>query len=271
MVYDHRLLLRKGDSMSEKKRPKLHELLAVESDLDATAKKVMEEAKTTFVKKVDHFIGAHKSLKMFDEQRAQEELAAAEHKELVTTVGKKLAYIRKPIVRLWDAVLQKDATNQTAVADLVVDGEILGRDLPATWLLGMEQKLRGLRAVYEAVPTHAPGFDWVPDPDRGEGVFRSAHTENKDKTEKKLRADVVVPATEHHPAQVRDYTENVKVGVFRVERWCGTVSPAEKSAYLERIDKLIRAVKKARVRANNVEIKKVTVAKKLFSYVHGVE
>lgn len=255
--------------MSDKKRvAKLHELLAVESDLDATAKKVMEEAKVTFTKKVDHFIGAHKGLKMFDEQRAQEELAATEHKALVTTVPRKLDYIRKPITRFWDAVLQKDATNQVAYADLVVDGEVLGEGLPATWLLGMEQKLRSLRAVYEAAPTHAPGVEWIPDPDRGEDVFKAAHPETKDKAEKKLRADVIVPATEHHPAQVRDYTENVKVGVFSVDRWCGTITPARKSEYLERIDKLIRAVKKARVRANNVEVKKVRVASKLFDYIH---
>jgi hypothetical protein len=253
----------------EKHAPKLHELLAVESDLDATAKKVMEEAKTTFVKKVDHFLGAHKSLHMFDEQRSQEEAGAAEHKALVTTVGKKLDYIRKPIIRLWDAVLQKDATNQAAVADLVVDGEVIAEALPATWLLGMEQKLRGLRAVYEAIPTHAPGIDWVPDEQRGKGIFKANNPETKDKTEKVVRADVVVPATDHHPAQVREYAENVKVGVFTVERWCGTISPAQKSEYLERIDRLIRAVKKARVRANNAEVKKLTVAKQLFDYVHG--
>lgn len=256
--------------MSDKKRtPKLHELLAVEADLDATAKKVMEEAKNTFVKKVDHFLGAHKGLHMFDEQRSQEEAGAQEHKALVTTVGKKLAYIRQPIVRLWDAVLQKDATNQDARADLVVDGEVIASDLPATWLLGMEQRLRGLRAVYEAVPTHAPGIEWVPDSDRGEGIFKAAHPETKDKTEKVVRADVVVPPTDHHPAQVREHAENVKVGVFTIERWCGTISPAKKSEYLERIDRLIRAVKKARVRANNAEVRKLTVAKKLFDYVHG--
>lgn len=256
--------------MSDKKRsPKLHELLAVESDLDATAKKVMEEAKTTFTKKVDHFLGAHKGLRMFAEERTQEEAGAAEHKALVTTVGKKLDYIRKPIVRLWDAVLQKDATNQTATADLIVDGDVIAEALPATWLLGMEQKLRGLRAVYEAIPTHAPGIEWVPDEQRGKDVFKAAHPETKDKTEKVVRADVIVPATEHHPAQVREHAENVKVGVFTIERWCGTISPAKKSEYLERIDRLIRAVKKARVRANNVEVKKLQVASKLFDYVHG--
>jgi len=256
--------------MSEEKRsPKLHELLAVENDLDATAKKVMEEAKVTFTKKVDHFLGAHKGLHMFDEQRSQEEAGAAEHKALVTTVGKKLDYIRQPITRLWDAVLQKDATNQKAVADLIVDGETIGTGLPATWLLGMEQKLRKLREVYEAIPTHAPGIDWVPDDNRGEGVFKAAHPETKDKTEKVVRADVIVPATDHHPAQVREYSENLKVGVFTIDRWCGTISPAKKSEYLERIDRLIRAVKKARVRANNVEVNRITVAKRLFDYIHG--
>lgn len=249
--------------------PKLHEVLAVESDLETTAKKVITEARNTFSKKHDHFIGVHKKLRMFDEQRQHEEAGAEEHKELVTSVGGKLKHVEKHTSRWFDALLQKERTNQDAKADLVVDGEVLLEDAPATWLLGMEKRLKLLRGVYEDIPTRAPGFSWIQDSERGAGVYRSEHLEKKDKTEKTMNHKVIVPATKEHPAQVEKWSDNVKVGVFEIERWTSMLSPAEKSRLLDRIDKLIRACKKARQRANQTDVVKLSVAKKLFEFIDG--
>ena len=47
------------------------------------------------------------------------------------------------------------------------------------------------------------------------------------------------------------------------------ISPAEKSAILGRLDKLTRAVKKARQKANTAEVTKVTIGEELFKYIHG--
>ena len=63
---------------------KLHEILAVEGDLEATAKKIINEAINTFSKKADHFIEAHRSLKMFDEERQHEN--STERKEICKLV-----------------------------------------------------------------------------------------------------------------------------------------------------------------------------------------
>lgn len=259
-----------ADEQQTKKRvPRLHEVLAVEADLEGTAKKVIGEARTTFSKKHDHFLGHRKSLRMFDEQRKHEEAGAEEHKELVTTVPDKLKYVQGKVVRWFDALLQKEATNQDARADLIVDGDVLIENVPATWLLGMETRLKLLREMYEDIPTRAPGVNWVPDEERGDGVFKGLHLETKDKTEKTIQHKVVVPATKEHPAQVERWSDNIKVGVFEVERWTSMISPAQKSGYLDRIDKLIRACKKARQRANQAEVRKLSVAKKLFGYIDG--
>lgn len=126
-----------------------------------------------------------------------------------------------------------------------------------------------VREVYEAIPTRQPGISWVPDPNRGEGVFRAEHIERKDKTEKAIRHKVVVPATEHHPAQVERWSDNDKVGVYELERWTSMISPAQKSEYLERIDKLIRACKKARQRANKAEVVNRSVSRNVFRYING--
>lgn len=139
--------------MADKKTPKLHEVLAVEADLEGAAK-ILDEALVTFNKKVDHFSGHHKTLKMFDEARVTEEEGAEEHKEIVTTVDQKLAYLTKPIAKWWDALAQKERTNQEARADLVIDGEVLLEQVPATMLLGLESRLRMVRNVFDAIPTH---------------------------------------------------------------------------------------------------------------------
>lgn len=250
-------------------KAKLHELLAVEADLETTAKKVLQEAADTFNKKSDHFLGYVKTLHMFDENRANEEEGAQESKELVTTVQAKLDYVSKSLVRYWDALLQKEATNQTATADLVVDGMVLVEAAPATWLLGMESRLRALRLVYEAVPTWAPGIDWVPDETRGKGVYKASAPVKTDKTEKAIAWKVLVPPTDKHPAQVEKWVDNPKVGVFSHQRWISSWSSAQKSDALDRLDKLIRAVKKARQRANSAEVNKRKAAQVLVDYLRG--
>jgi hypothetical protein len=254
--------------MAQKKVPKLHEVLAVEADLEGAAKRVLDEAKTTFTKKAEHFMGYHKQLKMFDEARAMEEEAAEEHKDPVTTVFDKLKYIQKPVARWWDALAQKERTNQDARADLVVDGEVLLEDMPATLLLGLEGRLKKLREVYEAIPTTPPSMTWEPDSSKGDGYYKSAHAEKRDKTEKDFRSHIVVPATKEHPAQAQTWTENVRIGVLTTDRWTTTITPADKSALLERIDKLIRSTKKARQQANSTPLVKVQVGQKLLDFIH---
>ena len=47
------------------KKPVLHELLAVEGDLDGAHKKILEETRVTFTKRSDHFIGQHRKFESF--------------------------------------------------------------------------------------------------------------------------------------------------------------------------------------------------------------
>lgn len=246
--------------------PKLHEILAVEGDLDATAKKVVEEATVTFVKKPDHFLEAHRTLSMFDEGRSQEN--TEESKALVTTVADKLSYVKGHVAKYLDTFAQKEATNQTAVADLTFEGAVFNK-VPATCLLGLESKLKALRSMYEAIPTLQPGIDWALDPERGNNIYKAVELETRMKTEKQIQHKILVDPTDHHPAQVEKWTADVSVGKFTDRKWSGMMSPAEKSDLLGRLDTVIRAVKKARQRANTAEVVPVTIGKALLDYIHG--
>lgn len=252
---------------------KLHEVLAVLPDLDGAAKKIREEAIVTFSKKANHFMGSHKTLKMFDEGRQAEEAGAEEHKPLVTTVGAKLTYVQESQEKHLDALLQMEATNQQARADLIVEnpktGEqhALAKDLPATFLLGLESRMRSLRAVLETIPTLDPAHEWVKDPSQGDGVYRAAHSATTWKQEKAIRHQVLVQPTKEHPAQIEKWVENITVGTYTTALHSGMFSPGEKSDLLARIDALIKGAKQARQRANATEVQQRREAEKLFNFI----
>ena len=253
---------------------KLHELLAVEGDLEGSYKKIIEEAKTTFSKRADHFFGFHRKCEMYDESATA---PPDEYKEMDTTVQDKLNYTQDFIVRYFDAVLQKEQTNQEAKADLIVDGEVISTDLPATFLLGLESRLKAVRSMYETLPTLPPGVKWEKDPTRGKDIWVTAHPEKKPKTAKTFQHKVLVPAQfpkegeggQSLPAQIEKWEETITVGMYVKTVWSGMVTPAQKSDYLSRIDKLIRATKKARQRANSTQVIKRTIGEKLFNFING--
>jgi hypothetical protein len=70
--------------------------------------------------------------------------ASSETKEMDTTVKEKLEYFLKSMVQSVDVTASKDATNQVAIADLEVNGVVVAKDLPATTLLTLETKVKGL-------------------------------------------------------------------------------------------------------------------------------
>lgn len=244
----------------------LHELLAVEADLDGAHKKILDETRLTFVKKADHFMGQHRKLEMFVEDGIT---YPEEFKKIDTTVQAKLDHMQKTEVRYFDALLQKEATNQKATADLIVDGIVIVTDLPATFLLGMETRMKHLRVAYENIPTLAPGIEWEVDASQGDNIYKTTKPQEKLKTESVIEAVVLYEATKEHPAQIKEVSNVKTVGKYSLTAWSGMITPAEKSILLGRIDKLIRAFKKARQRANTTPVDVRTIGENLFSFING--
>lgn len=244
----------------------LHELLAVEGDLEGIHKRTLDETRITFTKEVALFLGQHRKLEIFvDDGISYPE----DHKELDTTVYEKLDTLTAAEKRYFDAMLAKEATNQVAVADLVVDGVVIGKSLPATFLLGMEKRLKHLRSAYEVIPTLQPGIAWVKDETMGPGIYKTEKPSEKLKTETIVEPVVLYEATKEHPAQIKEVSKTNTIGKYVTTSWCGMISPAEKTAILGRIDKLTRAFKKARQRANTTEVINKTVGAEIFAYING--
>lgn len=234
--------------------PKLHEILAVESDRTAAANAAIAETTNTFAKKPHHYMGHQSSYAPFaEDDTADSELDTL---ELVDTVQKKLEFTLGLFGRGVDVQITKEKTNQSdsARADVEVDGFTLLRDMPATALLALEARLKVLLPMFHQIPTLAPGKQWAPAPDIGAGVYRDVQPEVKVRTKKEAVHETVVQATQYHPAQVVSSTKDIPVGKTTKYVWSGMVSPARKSQLIGRLQALIGAVREARCRANCAEI-----------------
>lgn len=251
---------------------KLHEILAVEGDREKTAKAIQEETSVAFYKKEHLFEGFTRSLKMLVDNETNAALEAAEKEvSIVTeTVPSKLEYMAQRMVGWFDVTLQKDVANSKAVADIVVEGKKIAEKVPATYLLALEKRLAKLRPVYLSLPTLDPDKLWVPDATAAlENTWRTQDPVITKKTAKTIKHKVLYEATDRHPAQIKEYSEEDITGTYEKNSMSGKITPANKATMLHRLDVLTEAVKRARMRANGQEIEDVRIGQSLFDYIHG--
>lgn len=248
----------------------LHELLAVEADKQALFKSRVDETVSIFSGKPDLFLGTEKHLESLSDELDENTLSGFdEFHELTTTVKDKLRQTFEFVNEYVDVNLQKEVTNQTAKADLVLDGITIATGLPATFLLGLESKLKTIRVMFEAIPVLAPGIAWVPDPGKGADVFKTKNPQKKFKTAKTFKHKVLYEATDKHPAQIEKWEETVNVGMYVQTVWSGMITSAEKAIMLTKLDKLIQATKQARQRANCEEVQERKIGLELMNYLIG--
>ena len=248
----------------------LHELLAVEKDVRGTGTKIIEETINTFSKKHQLFSTHSKlytPLKDDDKDCPDEEKPAP-----ISTIGDKLDYFQKHMVKLFDVILQKEFANTEANADIVIDLNdedrvILAEKVPVVALVQLENLFELLRSkVYDIIPTLDPVKAWREDTNAGKGYFISEIT-TRQKTSKINKPVVLYPATDKHPAQVQLVSEDIPVGTWDMTYYSGMISPAEKSNTLKRVDMILEALRKARARANKALVTKKKIGDRLFKFI----
>lgn len=230
---------------------KLHELLAIETNLETQAAKVRSDLANTFEKK------RH----LFEEKRtvflplAEGELASIElQSDLQSTVPKELDWVQGHIIKALDASYQVAETNTQARADVILeDDTLLLQSVPATALLELEKRLAEISNLIKAIPTLDPAKGFGSDPQRGAGVYKAREVV-KTRTKKVAKVIVKYEATKEHPAQTEMVTEDVPTGKIQEQEWSGLLTPADKSALIDRVEILARAVRRARSRANEAEV-----------------
>ena len=240
-----------------------HELLAVERQLEIASKNLIEESLKTLHKE-NLFKGQVRTLTHFDGGKSN--LDESNAVQLESTVSENIDYIKPAVSRYWDSVLQKEATNQEANGDIIIDGKEIAKNVPVSFLLGLETKLAGIRLVYAAAHTLPPGIKWDQDQNEREGVF-TAEKVISFKEEKAPQFKIAYEATKEHPADVREVMITDKVGKYETTQTCGLWTPKEKAQRLANIDKLLAAVKTARTRANKQEVTVRSIGEDLFKFI----
>jgi hypothetical protein len=247
-------------------KTKLHQLLAVLSDRKGQAQKIITETHVAFAKKPQHF---QEKVSTYQTKDEKGDTFPDEHSPMVTTVHAKLDWTWRAVCRWVDIVIQQEMTNSLAKADVVVEGTVILKDVPATALLALEKILKLVRGMLNVIPTYDPSERWDEDPDMGKSIWR-AEVRYRQKTKKDMKPVVLYEATEFHPAQVEKVSEDIIIGTWEDRRWSGELSPTQKAEILERLDELAAAVKKARMQANTVKVvalPKGGLAANLFKYV----
>ncbi len=172
----------------------------------------------------------------------------------------------KILTKLFDITAAKDWANCQAKADIVVDGQTLARDVPATYLLFLEKQLVDLHTFVKKLPTLDPSESWAFDPSADCFVTDPVQTA---KTKKVPRNHVKAEATEKHPAQVEVFHEDVVVGYWKTVKFSGALPASRVKELLDRVDKLQQAVKFAREEANSLEAPDKKVGDSVFGYLFG--
>jgi hypothetical protein len=249
---------------------KLHEILAVEAGLAETANRVKKETTKTLGTKHSIFEGLVKSHVVFAEEN-QYLVQAPDIKEVQTTVDDQLNFMGSELARYWDASLQKEEANQRAKAQIIIDDKPIGPELPAIVLLSMEKKLESLLAVYNAIPTLDASKAWEADNTYAiPGVFRTKHSSERQQTITVKDWIEVSPATREHKAQIVQSEKTEVLGKYITDEFSGSLTSLDKAERIQRLTKLIRAVKTARQRANGTEVNnKLEFGLELLSYVNG--
>lgn len=248
---------------------KLYELLAVEGAKKSSFANILDETRTTFTKKPAHFTAAEKTLEMIADED-QHESGIAERHDMTTTVHEKLKYMLDDFVAPYlDVMYQKEASNQFANGTLEFGGQTLS--LPATFLLGLANRLRQLRDVIHTIPTLQPGVEWVEDPAHSFAphVVKNKVPQESNKTRKVLVPFELAPATKEHKAQVKELSEDRVVGKYKLVVWSSMYSPKQRSDMLARLDSLIEEVDKARQRANDIDAVNNKVGDAICQYLLG--
>lgn len=182
------------------------------------------------------------------------------------TVEEVLKEVKKHLSTLFDTTATKDWANCKAKADLVVDGQTLLKEVPATYLLFLEKQLNELHALVKKAPTLDTSEVWHKDTAQNCYATDLVGTV---RTKKVPQALVGHPPTKEHPAQIQWINVDVQEGTWETRKFSSAVPAKHVTEILERIEKVQRAVKHAREDANRIAIESIQAGETVLSFILG--
>jgi len=245
---------------------KLHELLAVGTNLENQANKTRSDLMATFDKKRHLF---EQKLTTYKPKEEGAPAVTEAQSDIQTTVRKELDWIANIMVRDIDLGHQVDVANTQARADIVTEDDVvIAKDVPATSLLQLEKRVKQVHELLVSIPTLDPAKGFSQDANRESGIYKAREV-TKARTKKTATVIVKYPATKEHPAQTEMIAEDVPTGTILEQEWSALLTPAVKGDLIERCEVLVRAIKRARSRANELDLDVAgnKIGKRLFDYI----
>lgn len=239
---------------------KLNQIIAVEKGVKSRSFQELTAAHQV-LQKTAPFSGISRNYHRRDEEGEQ---LPPESTRVQMKAEEVIAETAKILTGLFDVTATKDWANCVAKADIVVDGQTILADVPITHLLFLEKQLVDLLTFVRKLPTLDASEVWSYDPAADAWATRPAETL---RTKKVLRNHVKAEATEHHPAQVDVYTEDVTVGTWHTVKFSGALPATRVKELVERVEKLQAAVKFAREAANSIDVVNQHVGERVFGYL----
>lgn len=241
---------------------KLHQVLAIEKSVKSRVSRQIQDS-TKKVLRPDLFNGFSKDYSPKDDDG---DMYPAERKRVQTNASDLLREAGKMLAELFNITAQKDYANCYARADVILDGdtEALLRDVPVTFLLFLEKQLTELHNFASKAPVLDPAEEWAFDSHAN--IFKTPATQTT-KTKKVQKPIVLHPPTKEHPAQTQLIVEDAIVGHWKTVKQSGALPAPLKTALLEKIEALSKAVKFAREAANAVEAPKHEMGRAVYSYL----
>lgn len=227
---------------------KLNQIIALRPDVSSRAERTETDLYHQ-IQAADSLFGITKTYQPRDDDGA---VYAGESKIVETRADQVAGAFGVAMERLLDLTLTLESTNTEAKADVVVDGDVLIKDAPVTYLLFLEKHMVRARAFVNKLPTLDPAKEWKWDTDLG--VHRWSEPVKANKAKKVPAAQVLYEATEHHPAQVKPYEDTILEGWWTTTGFSGALPASRKAQLIQRIDALSEAITFAREQANQHDV-----------------
>jgi hypothetical protein len=239
---------------------KLNQIVAVEKGVKSRAEKDLTETHHA-LKKGDLVNGLSR---VYRPKNEDGEALPPENKKVQALVEDAIKRTGDILVELFDVTATKDFGNCHATADVIVDGKVLVKAAPVTYLLWLEKRLVLLHEFVKELPRLNDADTWVHDPALGVWVTPEEITHRTKKVPVAFRK---AEATEKHPAQVDVVHEDQVVGFWHLIKRSGAVPADRVRQLVDRVEKMQRAVKMAREEANMADVEKKAIGRGIMDYL----
>lgn len=227
-----------------KKQTRLHQLLAVEKGVRSHAQSIIDRAYHT-LQRGELFNGM---ARIWEPEQDDGPVFPNERSIVQQQVPDILDQFRDAMGEKLDVWFKRDTTNQIAKANVVVDGQILIKDAPVTFLLAIEKEFVDIKTFIEKCPTLDSAKEW--NKDTNSGLYKTIDPIKTQKTQKVEEAQTVIQPTEHQPGQYHVFKRDVLLGYWSQVSESGAIPATLKRQWLDKANKVLRAIRDAREEAN---------------------